>query len=117
MKLKLDHTQRLNLQALLGAYRADVGSIRATWAIQDRIALDGPEDENIELKRETVAGQARNARSGIPRDRPQQKSSSLVTQRSPGSSQGGSPDVGFVRSSRRPALAHAAIEVLFPMAV
>lgn len=87
------------------AYRADVGSIRAIWAILDRIALDGPEEENIELKRETVAGQARNARSGIPRDRSQQTSSSLVTQRSPGSSQGGSPDVGFVRSSRRPALA------------
>lgn len=27
MKLTLDHTQRLNLHALLGAQRADVGSI------------------------------------------------------------------------------------------
>jgi hypothetical protein len=32
MKLTLDHTQRLNLHALLGAQRADVGSIRAIWA-------------------------------------------------------------------------------------
>jgi hypothetical protein len=34
MKLTLDHTQRLNLHALLGAQRADVGSIRAIWALQ-----------------------------------------------------------------------------------
>src|ERR1017187_3950027 len=34
MKLTLDHTQRLNLHALLGAQRADVGSIRAIWAVQ-----------------------------------------------------------------------------------
>jgi hypothetical protein len=38
MKLTLDHTQRLNLHALLGAQRADVGSIRAIWALQDKIA-------------------------------------------------------------------------------
>jgi hypothetical protein len=31
MNLKLDRTQRLNLHALLGAQRADVGSIRAIW--------------------------------------------------------------------------------------
>ena len=40
MKLTLDHTHRLNLHALLGAQRADVGSIRAIWSIQDRLALD-----------------------------------------------------------------------------
>lgn len=55
----LDHTQRLNLHALLGAQRADVGSIRAIWAIQDRIALDADEEKAIELKREVVAGQER----------------------------------------------------------
>lgn len=44
MKLTLDHTQRLNLHALLGAQRADVGSIRAIWSIQDRIALEAEED-------------------------------------------------------------------------
>ncbi|MBL8173202.1 MAG: hypothetical protein JNK48_00945 [Bryobacterales bacterium] len=59
MKLTLDHTQRLNLQALLGAQRADVGSIRAIWSIPDRIALDGDEDKALELKRDIVAGQER----------------------------------------------------------
>ena len=56
MKVTLDHTQRLNLHALLGAQRADVGSIRAIWAIQDRIALDADEEKAVELKREMVAG-------------------------------------------------------------
>jgi hypothetical protein len=57
MKLTLDHTQRLNLQALLGAQRADVGSIRAIWSVQDRIALDVDEEKALEVKREMVAGQ------------------------------------------------------------
>jgi hypothetical protein len=59
MKLTLDHTQRLNLHALLGAQRADVGSIRAIWAVQDRIALDADEEKAVELNREMVAGQER----------------------------------------------------------
>ena len=59
MILTLDHTQRLNLHALLGAQRADVGSIRAIWGIQDRIALDADEEKAVELKREMVAGQER----------------------------------------------------------
>ncbi len=59
MKLMLDHTQRLNLHALLGAQRADVGSIRAIWSIQDRIALDADEEKAVEMKREIVAGQDR----------------------------------------------------------
>ena len=59
MNLTLDHTQRLNLHALLGAQRADVGSIRAIWSIQDRIALDAGEEKAVELKREMVAGQER----------------------------------------------------------
>ena len=59
MKLTLDHTQRLNLHALLGAQRADVGSIRAIWSIQDRVALDADEEKAVELKREMVAGQER----------------------------------------------------------
>lgn len=57
MKLTLDHTQRLNLHALLGAQRADVGSIRAIWAVLDKIALDADEEKAIELRREIVAGQ------------------------------------------------------------
>jgi hypothetical protein len=59
MKLTLDHTQRLNLHALLGAQRADVGSIRAIWALQDKLALDADEENTIELKRELVNGQER----------------------------------------------------------
>jgi len=59
VKLTLDQTRRLNLHALLGAQRADVGSIRAIWAIQDRIALDADEEKAVELKREMVAGQER----------------------------------------------------------
>lgn len=59
MKLTLDHTQRLNLHSLLGAQRADVGSIRAIWSIQDRIALDASEEKAIELKCEMLAGQER----------------------------------------------------------
>jgi hypothetical protein len=59
MKLMLDHTQRLNLHALLGAQRVDVGSIRAIWAIQDCIALDADEEAAIELKHELVGGQDR----------------------------------------------------------
>src|ERR1039457_589477 len=59
MKLALDQTQRLNLHALLGAQRSDVGSIRAIWAIQDRIALDTVEEKAVEVKREMVAGQER----------------------------------------------------------
>ena len=59
MKLTLDHTQRLNLHVLLGAQRADVGSIRAIWAVQDEIALNADEEKVLELKREMVGGQER----------------------------------------------------------
>ena len=56
MKLRLDHTQRLNLRALMGAQRADVGSIRAIWALQDKIALDTEEEQVLEIKREVTNG-------------------------------------------------------------
>src|SRR5712692_1381140 len=56
MKLTLDHTQRLNLHALLGAQRADVGSVRAIWAIQDKLTLNADEEKAIGLKRELVNG-------------------------------------------------------------
>jgi len=59
MKLTLDHIQRLNLHALLGAQRADVGSIRAIWSIQDRIAVDADEEKALEIKREMAAGRER----------------------------------------------------------
>ena len=32
----------------MGAQRADVGSIRAIWAVQDRVALNADEEEAIE---------------------------------------------------------------------
>ena len=69
MILTLDHTQRLNLHALLGAQRADVGSIRAIWVVQDKLALEADEEKAIELKRELVNGQERtvwNPSNAIP---------------------------------------------------
>ncbi len=61
MKLTLDHTQRLNLHALLGAQRADVGAIRSIWAVQDKIALNADEENAIGVKREIMDGQPRTA--------------------------------------------------------
>lgn len=61
MTLTLDHIQRLNLHALLGAQRGDVTTIRAFWALQDRLALTPEEEVSIELKREFVVGQERTA--------------------------------------------------------
>jgi hypothetical protein len=57
MKIQLDHIQRLNLHALLGAQRGDVATIRALWALQDKLALTPEEEKAIELKREFVAAQ------------------------------------------------------------
>jgi len=59
MKLTMDHIQRLNMHALLGAQRVDVAGVRAIWAIQDKLALDSAEEKTLELKRELVAGQER----------------------------------------------------------
>jgi hypothetical protein len=59
MKLTLDHTQRLNLHALMGAQRADVGSIRAIWAVQDKIALDAEEEKTLGVTREVTNGMER----------------------------------------------------------
>ncbi len=58
MKLTLDHTQRLDLHALMSAQPADVSSIRAIGPVQDRIALDADEEKAAEARRETVAGQS-----------------------------------------------------------
>ena len=102
MKLTLDHTQRLNLHALLGAQRADVGSIRAIWAIQDRIALDADEEKAVELKREMVA---RPGARGVE-PRALDPGQGVRVLRSGGRAhQGGDPDVGLVRRQCRPALA------------
>lgn len=59
MKIQLDHIQRLNLHALLGAQRGDVATIRALWALQDRLALSPGEENAVELRREVVTGQER----------------------------------------------------------
>src|SRR6476661_7731259 len=69
MKLTLDHTQRLNLHALLGAQRTDVGSIRAIWAVQDKIALETGEETALEPRREVADGKERvvwNADLSLP---------------------------------------------------
>jgi hypothetical protein len=57
MKIQLDHIQRLSLHALLGTQRGDVATIRALWALQDKLALSLEEEKAIELKHELVAGQ------------------------------------------------------------
>lgn len=59
MKVNLDHAQRLNLHALLGAQCVDVGAIRGIWALQDRLALTTEEEKAIELRREFINGQER----------------------------------------------------------
>jgi hypothetical protein len=59
MAIKLDYVQRLNLHALLGAQRGDVATIRALWALQDKIGLTPEEEKAIELKRDLVAGHER----------------------------------------------------------
>lgn len=69
MKIQLDHIQRLNLHALLGAQRGDVATIRALWALQDKLALTGAEEEAIHLEHDFVAGQERmiwNSSLSIP---------------------------------------------------
>jgi hypothetical protein len=62
MKLTLDHTQRLNLHALLGAQRVNVAGVRAIWAIQDKLALDSAEEKTLELKRELALPRVHDAR-------------------------------------------------------
>ena len=47
------------LHALLGTQRGDVATIRALWALQDKIALDLEEETAIGLKWDIVAGQER----------------------------------------------------------
>lgn len=49
--------RRRSLQ--LGARSGDVATIRALWAIQDRLALTPGEEKAIELRRELVAGRQR----------------------------------------------------------
>ena len=57
MILSLTHVQRLQLSAMLGAQRGDLATIRALWALQDKLALSAEEEKALGLRRETVAGQ------------------------------------------------------------
>jgi hypothetical protein len=50
MTLFLDHQQRLNLIALLGAQRANVAEMRMFWKMQDRLELTDEEKEAIEYR-------------------------------------------------------------------
>ena len=59
MNLELNHTQRINLHALLGAQRGDVATIRSLWVLQDRLALTPDEEEALELKCEFAGGHER----------------------------------------------------------
>jgi hypothetical protein len=54
MQLMLNHTQRLNLHALMGAQRASVDELRIWWRLQDRIELSLEEKVSIEFKVKTV---------------------------------------------------------------
>src|SRR5215831_19399510 len=56
MKLSLDHTQRLNLHALMGAQRASVDEVRMWWKLQDRIDLSDEERKQINYRIETLGG-------------------------------------------------------------
>lgn len=50
MKLTLDHTQRLNLHALMGAQRASVDEVRLWWRLQDMIDLSDQERKQINYR-------------------------------------------------------------------
>lgn len=57
MKLTLDHTQRLNLHALMGAQRVNVDDLRLFWRLQDRIDLTDDERKRIGYRLLPVNGQ------------------------------------------------------------
>jgi len=57
MQLILDHQQRLNLGALLGAQKANVSEMRAFWKLIDRFELSEEEKRAIGYKVELVNGQ------------------------------------------------------------
>lgn len=56
MKLNLDHTQRLNLHALMGAQRASLDDLRMLWKLQDRIDLSAKEKAAIGYRVQQVNG-------------------------------------------------------------
>lgn len=56
MTLSLDHQQRLNLVALLGAQRVNLGEMRSLWKMQDRIDLSEEERAAIGHRLELING-------------------------------------------------------------
>lgn len=62
--LVLDHTQRLNLGALIGAQRANVDDMRMFWRVQDRIELSPDEKIAIGYQVRQVSGQQQIAWDG-----------------------------------------------------
>ena len=54
MTLTLDHTQRLNLHALMGAQRASVDEVRLWWRLQDMIDLTPEERTQINYRLEKL---------------------------------------------------------------
>jgi len=56
MKLILDHTQRLNLHALIGAQRGSLDETRLLWKLQDRIELTDAEKEAVGYRTQIVNG-------------------------------------------------------------
>jgi len=72
MKLTLDHTQRLNLHALMGAQRASVDDVRLWWRLQDMIDLSPEERTKINYRLERLGEMMQPAwdptKSLAPRD-------------------------------------------------
>jgi hypothetical protein len=56
LQLTLDHTQRLNLHALMGAQRGTVDQVRLFWKLQDRIQLSDPEKQAANFRLQDVNG-------------------------------------------------------------
>jgi hypothetical protein len=54
--LVLDHVQRMNLHALIGAQRANVDDMRMFWRVQDRIELSPDEKQAIGYQVRSVDG-------------------------------------------------------------
>jgi hypothetical protein len=50
MTLILDHQQRLNLIALMGAQKGSLAEIRQLWGMQDRLELNDEEKRSINLR-------------------------------------------------------------------
>jgi hypothetical protein len=57
MNLSLDHRQRLNLIAVLGAYDVKGRELHAVWHLQDLLDLDDTERQAVNFRESSVNGQ------------------------------------------------------------